>query len=416
MLFTEVLLNGHNQIIAIAYLENGQFSYYSTEVHGRYSEKRASCAFSYLQNQDQILTFDAKRILPSVNVRIQDIRYYTYLLSSLIREDLNLDTIKTLYNIESESNIIQQVSNILKSRKSQLSGDDVIPNSLREEYLHQRLSILTAIYGNLTITDHVKDYYENIIAPAAKVFGLLNHITCNFSTKSNKSERYEYDECGTITGRAYSKFVSMPLERKQKLISSHPGGIIIECDYRSADFIVACALADYKFDVNVDDPYMFIKRVMKLDKLSRADVKRFVFSQMYSDKVKIHSDALLPFWRIDNFRKSLFKKLISNGVVYTLYGRPLYLQNNLNITEGKLLGRYIQATTNDMVFSTMGAVQKWIEDNASSIRILAYNYDSLIFDVPASHLDDIKGIVDTMNKTMFPRAKVTCNIISVNNT
>lgn len=119
-----------------------------------------------------------------------------------------------------------------------------------------------------------------------------------------------------------------------------------------------------------------------------------------SEAKKIIDDYFLSFPSISSFIAQTLEKARQDGYVETLFGRRRYIPdiNSRNATIRSLAERNavnapIQGTSADIIKIAMVAIDKRLSESNLRSRMVLQIHDELLFEVPASELDDLKSIV-----------------------
>jgi len=320
-------------------------------------------------------------------------------ISNLAQKNLNI-------TLADEQSRIQKIWRIQNEENWEL-----IPLSLIEVFLEKDATTAFKIGSQLKkikLSLDVSAYYD-LFREFLIYLTLLEETGIHFKNEIT-IPRYEYDR--VITGRLVNTTpYCYQVVSKQKFIetcSSRFGkdGILLNADWKNAEFRVAAAISKEKIEGEKKDPYTLLGRAIlgrqEITKEEREENKETVLATMYGDSYQFSNEFFSTYPNIAAYKKEIIKEARKNLKLTTKFGKTRFFETNEKF-ETKAFNAINQMTVADLCKIAIIETQKeFKEKNLRSVMLPYVVYDNFLFDIYKPELEQAKQAIQTglINRTI----------------
>lgn len=274
-------------------------------------------------------------------------------------------------------------------------------------------------YIDLYLNSLMKYFNEFELTPSFTKLSLASSYIFNELEKPGiyTTEGYTYSNysCYTSTGRVTNtngKYNFLGLNKKsgirKKFMTRFRGGRLYQFDYSAYHFRLIGKLIGYDFPIDVNLHEYLAKQIFGKNKITKKEYERAKsdnFSILYSNKP---APDIEFFRKLDIYKRNLFDKFQTQEVINTIiFGRPIQMVNNPDMTDYKLLNYLIQSYETERNMSVMYRLIDLLDGHDS--KMILYNYDGFVFDVAPHEIHLLKEIKDMLTIDGFP-VTVECGL------
>jgi hypothetical protein len=284
------------------------------------------------------------------------------------------------------STIQSKFSNIKNVNKS-------IPLMTLMEYGQQVIDIMN--YNMHSSKDYYNSALNNIILPVCHFIESSGiHVdeelfVKHFGEKSKNLIKnglvYSWYNPYTAAGRVSNSWGGINFSALNKsdgsrecFTSRFPNGKMVLIDFESFHLRLAAKLMNYQL---TDKPVheMLAKQYFETDEITPElydEGKKITFRHLYSDT---RMKNPIPFFQaIYQYTDDIWKLINEKGLIYSILGRPVYLQNIDNPSPAKVFNYLLQLTETEVVFKSLYDLKP--EYSNAKSKVVLYTYDSILID------------------------------------
>jgi hypothetical protein len=207
----------------------------------------------------------------------------------------------------------------------------------------------------------------------------------------------EYTPWVSATGRLSTKPNSFPilnLNKQLRACLEPQNDLFVEMDYNAAELRVLFALLGQ--DQPLDDVHTWISKNIFLDKLTRDETKKKVFSWLYNPKAR--NKKLNGFLN----RDEILNKYYIDGSVHTPYSR------SIAVDEARAVNYTIQSTASDLFLTSAIKIDKMLKNKQSHVAFCVH--DSLVLDMSHEDKECLDELISEFSKTKFGDFKTNISL------
>ena len=285
---------------------------------------------------------------------------------------------------------------------------DLLPESFLIDFYSLRNGITKHIFENLEKPKN----YDFLTDLCEMIYGIsrreLNVSFDNLNWADDKTREafgkikearrnIEYTPWVTATGRLSTKPHSFPILNLNKQLRAYlvpENDLFVELDYNAAELRVLFALLDQPQPA--DDVHSWIAENLFLNKLSRDETKKKVFSWLYNPKARNK--------KLNDFlaRDKILNKYYIDGAAHTPYNRAIA------VDEARAVNYTIQSTASDLFLTSAIKINKMLKNKQSHVAFCVH--DSLVLDMSYGDKSLLDELISVFSETKFGEFKVNVSI------
>jgi hypothetical protein len=285
---------------------------------------------------------------------------------------------------------------------------DLLPESFLIDFYSLRNGITKHIFENLEKPKN----YDFLTDLCEMIYGIsqreLNVSFDNLNWADDKTREafgkikearrnIEYTPWVTATGRLSTKPHSFPILNLNKQLRAYlvpENDLFVELDYNAAELRVLFALLDQPQPP--DDVHSWIAENLFLNKFSRDETKKKVFSWLYNPKARNK--------KLNDFlaRDKILNKYYIDGAAHTPYNRVI------PVDEARAVNYTIQSTASDLFLTSAIKINKMLKNKQSHVAFCVH--DSLVLDMSHGDKSLLDELISVFSETKFGEFKVNVSI------